>query len=111
MLFGDVAELHEFEESGVEHQHIDTPVLRLDGRIEAVDVGEICGVRLDRHRAVPDIRHRLVEFGLSTAGDDDMRPLCGEGLRDSQADSCAAAGNDRDLAIQFIAHESILYPR
>jgi hypothetical protein len=83
-------------------------MLRFDGRIEAVDVGQICGVRLYRHRAMPDVRHRFVEFGLSTAGDDDMGPFPGEGLCDAQADSCAATGHDRDLAIQSTAQES--YP-
>jgi hypothetical protein len=106
MLFGDVAEFHEFVESGVEHQHINTPVLRLDGCIEAVDVGQICGVRLHCHRAMPDLRHRVVEFSLSTTGDDDMGPLSGERLCDAQADPDATAGHNRDVAIQFIAHES-----
>jgi hypothetical protein len=83
VLFGDVAEFHEFVESGVKHHHIDTPLLRLDGRIEAVDVGQICGVPCDCHRAGPDLHRRTVGFGLSTTGDDDMGPFSGEGLCDA----------------------------
>src|SRR4029450_14127090 len=68
----------------------------LDGAlVEGVDDGGLRGTapRADR---VGDV----LELGLGPAGEEDPRPLAGEGAGDGPADRSARAVDHRDLALQ-----------
>jgi hypothetical protein len=48
MLHGDLPKRAEFVDPGIDRQHVDMPGLRLDGCVDAVEVGEVGDIALDR---------------------------------------------------------------
>jgi hypothetical protein len=68
------------------------PGRRLDGREDAVEIGEIRGVALDRRGIAADRGDCLIQLGLTAAGDEHPRAFLREPLGDAESDAGAAAG-------------------
>ena len=80
------------------HDDVQDAFLLFDRLIQAVEVVQVGDIALDRGHVLPDQRLRLVQLGLSWAGDKDIRafgdkPLCGR-----QTDAAAAAGDQCHFA-------------
>ena len=78
-------------------------------------IGRLGDVRRDRQDLRPgslrNRRRRMFEQVPSPSRDRDPRALAGEGARDGEADACAAAGDDRDLAGEAVAAHRVPSPR
>jgi hypothetical protein len=53
MFFGDLSESLGFLDSCICGQHIDAPGLRPDRFVDTVEIGQVCGVALQRCGIVP----------------------------------------------------------
>ncbi len=71
---------------------------------EAIQVGELRRIGLEARGVRADGGHGRVEFGLAPARDVDKGAFRREGLRGREADAGGAAGDDRHLAREFVAH-------
>ena len=58
-----------------------------------------------------DLGDRFVQFGLAPARDEHARPFGRETLGGAEADACAAAGDDGDLALESLAHSGAFVAR
>src|SRR5271170_3075123 len=83
------------------------PGLRLDGCVDAVEIGEVGGIALDRRGIAADRGDRLIQFGLMAAGDKHSGALLGKMLGDAESDSAAAAGHERDFARKLPGHGEV----
>ncbi len=95
MLLGDLSQDGGLVDPGIRRQHVDLPGLRLDHGVDAVEVGEVGGIALDRRRIAVDRGDRPIQLGLMAAGDKHPRALLGETLGDADTDTGAAAGHQQ----------------
>src|SRR5690242_18961685 len=79
------------------------PVVPFHGLVHAVDVAVVGRMGLYADGAVPDLGGCLIESVLAAAGDVDQRALIRELLGNAESDTGAAAGHDRDFALQLSA--------
>src|SRR5271169_648085 len=108
MLLGDLSERSEFVDPGIRRQHVDMPGLRLYGSVDAVEVGKVCRIALDRCGIAADRGDCLIQFGLMAAGDEHPRAFLGKMLGDAKTDAGAAAGDDSDFAGELAGHREFL---
>src|ERR1700751_2959309 len=108
MLLGDLSQRGEFVDPGIRRQHVDMPGLRLDGCIDAVEVGEVRGIALYRCGIASDRSDCLIQFGLMAAGDKHACAFRGKMLGDAEADAGAAARDDSDFARKLPGHAAFL---
>ena len=101
VLLGDLPERRELAAARVGEEDVDAALLLLDHRVEPVEIREVGDVALDAGGPRADQLHRRVELGLPAAGDEDVSALGGEPLRGGEPDPAGAAGDDRDLPVQF----------
>ena len=101
MLLGDLAECGEFVNPGIDRQHVDMPGLRLDGCVDAVEVGKVGHIALDRCGIAADRGDCLIQLGLTAAGNKYSSAFFCEVLGDAEADAGAAAGHERDFASEL----------
>jgi len=100
VLLGDVPELLRLDPTGVGDQDVQLALL-LQHRLEqAVEVGGAGSVAPHGGHVVADQCLRLGQLGLPPAGDEDVRALFREPLRDGQADAARPAGDDGNLSVQ-----------
>ena len=90
MLLSDLSKRAEFVNTGIYRQHVDVPGLCLDVRKDAVEVGEVRGIALDRRGIAADRGDCLIQFGLTAAGNKHPRAFFGETFGDRKADPGAA---------------------
>ena len=66
--------------------------------------GEIGGIGLDRSSVTADRGDCLIELGLTAAGNKHPRAFLRETLGNAEANSGAAAGDERELARELVGH-------
>jgi hypothetical protein len=107
MLLGDLSQRGEFVDPGIRRQHVDMPGLRFDGCVDAVEIGEVGGIALDRRGIAADRGHCLIQFGLMAAGDKHSGAFLGKMLSDAEANAGAAARDDSDFACKLPGHGEV----
>src|ERR1700688_4437921 len=111
MLFGDGAKGNKFANAGVGENDIDSPLHLSDGLVKTIKVGQFGNVSLNSRNVGTDCLHRLVEFLLAAARDEDIGTLFDEKFCRSQPNSFCSAGDDSDLAFELFRHcFSVLLP-
>jgi hypothetical protein len=85
------------------------PASVFTGLVNAINVGEVGGVPLNRGDTAFDCSDRLVQLGLATAGDENPCALCGEALGGPQADARAAASYDCYFVFKFPVHKRFCF--
>src|SRR5258708_29081158 len=101
MLFGDGPEGDKFANSSVGKNNIDSALHLGNGLVKAIKVREFGNVSLNSRNIAADCLHRLVEFLLAPACDEDIRTLFDEKFFRSQPNSFLAAGANSHLSFQF----------
>src|SRR6266852_4042870 len=104
MLFGDGPEGHKFANSSVSKNNIDSALHLGNSLVKAIKVRDFGNVALNATNIAADCLHRLVEFLLAPACDEDIRTLFDEKFCRSQPNSFRAAGDDGDLAFELFRH-------
>src|SRR6202023_740622 len=104
MFFGDGGKGNKFANAGVGENDIDSPLHLSDGLVKTVKVGQFGNVSLNSRNVGTDCLHRLVEFLLAAARDEDIGTLFDEKFCRSQPNPFCPAGDDGDLAFEFFGH-------
>src|ERR1700688_2561351 len=104
MLFGDGAKGNKFANAGVGENDIDSPLHLSDGLVKTIKVGQFGNVSLNSRNVGTDCLHRLVEFLLAAARDEDVGALISEKLCRGQANPFCPAGDDGGLAFELFGH-------
>jgi hypothetical protein len=105
---GDGAEREHLPAARIGEEHVDAPLLLLDGGVEPIEIGELGHVTLDGHRAVADLLHRLIELGLAPARDEDVGTFVRESLGGGEADAAVAPRDHRDFSFEPLRHGGAL---
>src|SRR4029453_10203472 len=105
---GDGAEGQHLAPARIGEEHVDAPLLLLDGGVEAIEVGELRHVALHGHRAVADLLHRLIELALAPACDEDVGTFVRESLGGGEADAAVASRDHRDFSLELLCHGGAL---
>src|SRR5438105_569403 len=96
--------------AGVVHQDIDAPEMLVRALDEVARIGFLGEVRRDReHLAaalLANLFRRRVERLLAPRAHRDVAAFARQSARDALADSFAAAGDERDLALELQVHSS-----
>jgi len=101
--FGNVTQRQHGTTASVGEQHIQAPLFLSDAGVEFVQLLQPGGV--DRNTGgIANLRHSLVQLSLATPGDVDMGTLLCKAFCRGQADAGGAAGDQCDLAFEFLAH-------
>lgn len=95
---GDGAELEHATRARVGHDDVEGAALRLDRRVEPVEVGGIGDGALDCAGIRAELGHRLVEHVLAAAEDEDEGALFNEALGRREANTGGAASDYGRLA-------------
>src|SRR5215469_5674416 len=72
MLFSDGSKGNKFANTGVGENNIDSPRRLGDGLVKAIEVSRLSSVALNSRNVGADCLHRLVEFLLTAARDENM---------------------------------------
>src|SRR5216684_573369 len=104
MLFGDGPKGNKFTHAGVGENNIDSPLHLSDGLVKTIKVSQFGNVSLNSTNVGADRLHRLVEFLLAAARDEDIGTLSHEELCRSQSDPFCPAGDDGGLAFELFGH-------
>src|ERR1700681_4403448 len=104
MLFGDGPKGNKFANAGVGENDIDSPLHLRDGFVKTIKVSQLGNVSLNSGNVGADCLHGLVEFLLAAARDEDIGTLLDEQLCRSQPNPFCPAGDDGDLAFEFLGH-------
>src|ERR1700722_4140865 len=102
MLLRDLSQGSKFSDAGICENDIDSP-LRLDGLVETIKVGQFGNVSPNSNNVGANCFHGLVEFLLTTAGDEDVGALLYEELCRSQPDPCCATSNHCYFPLQLLS--------
>src|SRR5262249_36756182 len=81
-------------------------VLLLHRGEHAVEVREARDVPLHAGDVLADVSHRLIEFRLAAAGDEDVGPFGDEPPGGGQADAAVAPADGPDFPFHFLGHWS-----
>src|SRR5580658_4481995 len=98
MLLGDLTKGREAAASGVGKQDVETALLVLNGGVDAIEVCKVGDIAADAGNVMFNEFHGGVEFGLTTAGDEDIRAFGHKTLGCSESDTAAAAGDQGDFS-------------
>ena len=93
-----------FSDAGIGKQDIDLSVLVLDHAIEAIEVGQVGNVTLNRVAVTADLGNGLIECFLIASGDDDRCALLGIFLGRRQADATISTRDECNFIFQFLRH-------
>src|SRR5438132_11682312 len=104
MLFGDGPKGNKFAHAGVGENNIDSPLHLRDGLVKTIKVSQLGNVSLNSRNVGADCLHRLVEFLLAAARDEDIGALFDEEPCRSQSNSFCPAGADGGLAFELFGH-------
>jgi hypothetical protein len=85
--------------------------MRLDRRVDAVDVRKVGYIALDRGGVVTNGGNRSVELCPVAARDEHLRAFFREALGRAKANTGAAARYNCDFAFELLAHENFLSDR
>lgn len=94
----DLSERSKLAAARVGEQDVDATLRGGDDLDDACEVGRRRDVTTQGLRAVTDLGHCGIEFGLPPPGDEDFGTFAGESLRRGQTQAGAAAGDKRHLA-------------
>src|SRR6266481_4775368 len=101
MLLRDLSHGSKFSNASVGEHDIDSP-FRLDGLVETIKVGQFGNVSLNASHVVTYRFHGLVEFPLTTAGDEHVGTLFYEELCRGQSYPRGAASDDCHFSLQLL---------
>src|SRR5271168_3795109 len=104
MLFGDGPKGNKFPNAGVGENNIDSPLHLRDGLVKTIEVSQLGNVSLNSRNVGADCLHGLVKFLLAAARDKDIGTLFDEELCRGKSNPFCAAGDDGDLAFEFLGH-------
>src|ERR1700674_1685990 len=104
MLFSDLPKGNKFANAGVGENNIDSPFHLSDGLVETIKVSQFGNVSLNSRNVRADCLHRLVEFLLAAARDEDIGTLFDKELGCSKSNPFCPAGDDGDLAFELFDH-------
>jgi hypothetical protein len=107
LLLGDLPQCGEFVNPGIYREHIDTPGARLNSGIDAVEVGEVGDIALNRCGIAADRGDGLIQLRLTAANNKYARAFFNEMCGDAETDAGAAAGDDSDLVRQLADHRDL----
>src|ERR1700756_1126760 len=102
MLLRNHSQWSKFSDAGVGENDIDAP-LRLYGLVETVKVGQFGNVSLNASDVAADRLNGFVEFFLTTAGGEYVRPFLDEELGCSQAYPGCTTSNNGHFSLQFLS--------
>src|SRR5258708_34184277 len=92
------------------NRHMGGRRLCLHALIEAIEIAEMGGIRLDANGLRSNSRNGSVELGLAAAGYEDPSAFRCETLGSSEADTGGAAGHDGYFSFESAYHD-LLYGR
>src|SRR5204862_5565118 len=104
----DLSEHAELVNSGIDHQYVDAPGLRLDGRVDAVEIREIGAIALNRCGIAADRGDCLIQLELTSASNKYARVFSSKAFGNAKADAGAAARHERDFACELAGHRDLL---
>jgi hypothetical protein len=86
---------------GVREQDVEASLLPLYGGEQPVEVREVRDVAWHSSDVLADLLHRLIEFRLAAAGDEDISPFVYELSCRGQANATVAAGNEGNFSFKL----------
>src|SRR5690348_13113233 len=101
MLLRDAARWLEFNETRIREDNIDLAFLGDNRLIKIVDVLEFRHVSFHRGYVRANLRHSLIQFRLTPAHDEDVRPFFYKTLCGGQADATASSSNNCYFALKL----------
>src|SRR5258708_1035524 len=102
MLFGDGPKGNKFANAGIGENNVHSFLHLRDGRVKTIKVGQFGNTPLNARNVSADYLHRLVQFLLTTARDEDIGSLFDEKLCRRQPNTFCSAGDDGGLALKLL---------
>src|SRR5262249_33863345 len=90
--------------TGVGENNIDCPRHLGDSLVKAIEISRLSNVALNSRNVGADCLHRLVEFLLTAASDEDMGALFDEKLCRGQSNPFGASSDHGRLAFELFSH-------
>ena len=89
------------QEAGVGEQDVEASLLTLYGGEQPVEVRQVRDVAPHAGYVLTDLPHRLIEFCLAAAGDEDISPFVYELFCRGEANATVAAGNEGNFSFKL----------
>src|SRR5258706_6065847 len=104
MLFSDLPKGNKFTHAGVGENNIDSAFHLSNGLVKTIKVSQLGNVSLNSRNVGADSLHRLVEFLLAAARDEDIGTLFDEKFCSGQPNPFGSAGDDGGLPFELFGH-------